>query len=75
VIAAIANLHRRRALACTWVHRSREGHHPFACLAGNRDGTVDSRLNLGAGQTNVPQFAVVEIVKAGNGGATVEIAR
>jgi hypothetical protein len=44
-------------------------------LAGNRDETVDSRLNVGAGRTNVPQFAVVEIVKAGNGGPTVEMAR
>jgi hypothetical protein len=57
------------------VHRNREGHHPFVCLAGDRDETVNSRLNVGAGQTNVPQFAVVEIVKAGNCRPTIEIAR
>jgi hypothetical protein len=44
-------------------------------LAGKRDATVDSRLNLETAQANVPQCAVVEIVKACNGGPAAEIAR
>jgi hypothetical protein len=39
-------------------------------LAGKRDETVDSRLDLETGQANVPQCAVAEIVKACNGGPT-----
>jgi len=44
-------------------------------LAGKRDETVDGRLYLETGQTNVLQCAVVEIVKACHGGPTAKIAR
>jgi hypothetical protein len=39
------------------------------------DGAVDCCFDLGTREADIPQCAIVELVKACNGGATEEIAR